>query len=118
MVGIAIVGGIVVITAAEFLFRTAGQLAGAAASGPRGVLRVIVYYAGQLILIALIIRVVGSWFGVGRYNKWIGWTYKLTDWLVEPLRKIIPPLGMIDITPLVAWLLLQLVILPLILSVV
>jgi YggT family protein len=30
----------------------------------------------------------------------------LTDWLLEPLRRLIPPLGMFDISPLVAWLLL------------
>jgi YggT family protein len=36
--------------------------------------------------------------------------YLLTDWIVEPLRRIIPPLGIFDISPLVAWLLVQLVV--------
>jgi YggT family protein len=30
----------------------------------------------------------------------------LTEWLLAPLRRIVPPLGMIDITPLVAYFLL------------
>jgi YggT family protein len=33
--------------------------------------------------------------------------YFLTDWIVEPLRRIIPPLGMIDISPFVAWFVVQ-----------
>jgi YggT family protein len=33
----------------------------------------------------------------------------LTDWLIEPIRRILPPLGMIDFSPLVAWLVLSLV---------
>ena len=32
----------------------------------------------------------------------------LTDWLIEPIRRILPPLGMLDFSPLVAWLLLSL----------
>jgi YggT family protein len=69
----------------------------------RGWVRLVVYYAGQVVLIALLVRVFASWFGAGRYNRWIRWAYVLTDWVVEPLRRIIPPLGMFDITPLVAW---------------
>jgi uncharacterized protein YggT (Ycf19 family) len=35
--------------------------------------------------------------------------YFLTDWVIKPLRRVIPPLGMIDITPLVAWIALRIV---------
>jgi YggT family protein len=82
--------------------------ASAAEAGPRGITRLVVYYATQLILFALLARVIGSWFGVGRYNRWMRPMYVLTDWIVEPLRRIIPPLGIVDITPLVAWFLLLL----------
>jgi uncharacterized protein YggT (Ycf19 family) len=27
----------------------------------------------------------------------------LTDWIVDPIRRILPPLGMIDLSPLVAY---------------
>ena len=33
----------------------------------------------------------------------------LTDWIIEPIRRILPPFGMIDFSPLVAWLVLTLV---------
>lgn len=117
LVGASIVGGIVVITLAEWLVGQAMLMGGAAQGGPRGVLRLLVYYAGQLVIMALIVRVVASWFGAGRFNRWLRPAYVLTDWIVEPLRKIIPPFGMIDITPLVAFFLLQFLLLPLLLGI-
>ena len=72
-------------------------------AGPRGVLWLLIDFAGKLLMFALFARVVGSWFGVGRFNRWMRPAYVLTDWIVEPLRKIVPPIGRIDITPLVAW---------------
>lgn len=118
LMGVAVVGGILVITVAEWVIVQVVQVAGAASRGPAGVIRMLVYYAGQLLSIALIVRVVGSWFGAGRFSPWTGWSYKLTDWIVEPLRKIIPPIGgVIDISPLVAWFLIQFLVLPVIMSV-
>ncbi len=32
----------------------------------------------------------------------------LTEWLLAPLRRLLPPVGMIDFTPIVAWFLLSL----------
>jgi YggT family protein len=32
----------------------------------------------------------------------------LTDWLIRPIRRILPPFGMLDFSPLVAWLVLTL----------
>jgi YggT family protein len=84
----------------------------AAESGPRALVRLTVLFGIQLITIALIIRVIGAWFGAGRFNPWVRWTYALTDWIVEPLRRVVPPFGIIDVSPLVAWLILQFLILP------
>ena len=103
LLGIGLIGGIVGVTVVDWLGVQLMRTAGAASTGPRGILRLFVYYATQLLLLALLIRVVGSWFGAGRYNRWVRWAYTLTDWIVEPLRKIIPPFGMIDFTPLIAW---------------
>jgi YggT family protein len=107
LLGATIVGGILVLTLAEWLIRTAYRLLEAGQSGPRGLARLGVYLAVQVLLFALIARVVGSWLGAGRFNRWLRPAYRLTDWLVEPLRRFIPPIGNVDITPLVAWFLLQ-----------
>jgi YggT family protein len=34
----------------------------------------------------------------------VRWSFTFTEWFLVPLRRIIPPLGMIDITPFVAYL--------------
>jgi uncharacterized protein YggT (Ycf19 family) len=33
--------------------------------------------------------------------------YWLTDWIVEPIRRILPTMGQFDLSPLAAWLLLM-----------
>jgi len=35
--------------------------------------------------------------------------YLLTDWLIDPIRRILPPFGIIDFSPMVAWLVLYVV---------
>jgi len=107
MLGIVIVAGVVILSAAGWLMDTAAVRVAAAQSGSRSVIRLVVYLAAQVVLFALIARVIGSWFGAGRYHRLLRPAYRLTDWIVEPLRRFIPPFGMIDITPLAAWLLLQ-----------
>jgi YggT family protein len=55
------------------------------------------------------VRVISSWFRISPWSRWIRWSYVLTEWLLAPLRRVIPPFGMIDITPIVAYILLRVV---------
>ena len=107
LLGIVVVGGILALTVVRWLWATVADLVAAARSGPRSTIRLLVYLGVQLVLFALIARVVGSWFGAGRFSRWLRPAYRITDWIVEPLRRFIPPIGIVDITPLAAWLLLQ-----------
>jgi uncharacterized protein YggT (Ycf19 family) len=50
------------------------------------------------------VRVVAAWFGRLRYTWWLRPAYVLTDWVVEPIRRLLPPGGALDWSPLVAWL--------------
>jgi len=59
--------------------------------------------------LAILIRVIVSWLNVNPYNPFLSLVYQITDPILEPLRRIIPPLGMIDITPIIAMLLLSVV---------
>jgi YggT family protein len=110
LLGIVIVGGIAFLTAAQWLAGAIARSSGALRSGPRGTIRMVIYYAGQLLALALLVRVIASWVGAGRHLRWMRPFYLLTDWIVEPLRRVIPPIGMFDISPLVAWLVVQLVV--------
>jgi YggT family protein len=82
-------------------------IAFAANEGPRGILRLLVSLTFSVLQLALFIRVISSWFRISPYSPWVRWTFQLTEPILAPLRRIIPNLGMIDITPIVAYFLLS-----------
>jgi YggT family protein len=102
-----VIGGLVVLALLEFIRGQLEFAANAGGSGARGLIAVLVTWIFGILQLALIIRVISSWVRISEWSKWIRWTVPLTDWLLRPLRKVIPPLaGTIDLSPLVAWLLL------------
>ena len=55
----------------------------------------------------LIIRVLITWVSPDPFNPVVQFLNRATDPVLEPIRRIIPPIGFLDITPIVALLLLQ-----------
>lgn len=109
LIVIIAVAGIVVISLAGWLLNTFRAVHLAATGGPRHTFALIVEILYRILLYALIARVIAGWFGLLRYSKWMRPAYILTDWIVEPIRRIVPPLGGFDLSPIVAWLALMLV---------
>jgi YggT family protein len=101
---VVVLGGLVLLALLEFI---RGQLAfasSAGGSGARGVIAVIITWTFGILQLALIVRVISSWVRVSEFSRWVRWTIPLTEWLLRPLRRLIPPLGgMIDLSPLVAF---------------
>ncbi len=61
----------------------------------------------------IIIRILLSWFpNIDPYNPLVMLLRQITDPILEPARRIIPPLGMIDFSPIVVLLVLDLIIRP------
>ena len=59
---------------------------------------------------AIIIRVLLTWIpGLSPYHPLVRALASITDPILEPARRIIPPIGMIDISPIVVLFVLQLV---------
>jgi len=58
--------------------------------------------------LAILLRVLFSWINPDPYNVLVRWVYQLTEPILAPLRKVIPPMGGLDITPMVALVLLEL----------
>jgi YggT family protein len=106
--GAVVVGGLLLIALFDLLTRQLAFAAAAFSVGPRGVLILLVGWTFALLRIALIVRVVSSWVRVSPYSVWVRWSYGLTEWMLAPLRRVIPLLGGIDITPIAAYLLLAL----------
>jgi YggT family protein len=59
------------------------------------------------LIFAIIARALISWFNLGPSNPLVRILNDVTEPVLAPLRRVIPTIGMIDITPLVAILLLQ-----------
>jgi YggT family protein len=61
----------------------------------------------QVLIFAIIGRALLSWFNVGPGNPIGRVLYELTEPILGPMRRVIPMIGMIDISPIVAILLLN-----------
>jgi YggT family protein len=105
VVGVAAVG-VVLLAVLDWAIGTFYQLSAAWSVGPRALLALLVGTVYWVLLVALALRVLGSWFGFFRYARWMRPAYALTDWLVEPIRRGVPPMGGFDWSPLLAWLVL------------
>ena len=105
VVGVAVTG-VLLLSLLDWLGRVALRISAAAHGGPRGLLAAGVALVYSVLVIALLVRVIGTWFGLFRYSRWMRPAYALTDWLVGPISRVVPPLGAVDWSPLVAWLVL------------
>jgi len=105
VIGVAVLG-VVLLTLLDWLELLWVQATGAVGGGLVPLTRVGVTVAYDVLVFALFVRVVGSWLGAFRYARGMRVVYALTDWLVEPLRRVLPPVGAFDWSPLAAWLVL------------
>ena len=108
VIGVAIIG-VLVVSLAQWLVGAWYNLRGAALGGPRGLVALGVTIAFDVLYAAILIRVVASWLGAFRYSRWMRPVYWLTDWLINPIRRVMPQTGMFDLSPLVALVVLWLV---------
>jgi YggT family protein len=109
LIGIVVVGGLLVISLIQWLAGLTVTLRYLAEAGPEAWGRFLVSGLFSILMIALFVRVISSWLGVSPYKRWMRPVMLLTDWLINPIRRILPPFGMMDFSPLVAWLVLTLV---------
>jgi YggT family protein len=109
LLGLVIGGGLLLLSLTSWLIGTASSIRAITDGGPRAWLRVLVSAVFTVLMAAILIRVIGSWLGIGPYRKWMRPFYMLTNWLIDPIRRILPPLGVIDFSPMVAWLVLYVV---------
>jgi len=108
LVGIVIVGGLLLVSLVQWLAGFAVSLEILAQSGARAWGRFLVSGLFTVVMVALFVRVISSWFGISPYRPWMRPVMLLTDWIIDPIRRILPPFGLMDFSPLVAWLVLSL----------
>ena len=72
------------------------------------VLYTVVNWLLRVLSFAIIGRALISWFAPNSDNPFVRLLIEVTEPILAPLRRIIPLIGMMDITPIVALFLLQL----------
>lgn len=75
----------------------------------------LVSLAINVFLFAILIQVILSWVNPGAYNPATALLYSLTEPLLRPARRIIPPIGGLDLSPMLVMIglyLLQMLLMP------
>jgi len=98
-----VIGGILLISVLDFLRAEILGLAFAVQGGLPGIFKLLVAWTFDFLRIALLVRVVSSWLPVSPYSPWIRWSYVVSEPILRPLRHVIPTIGPIDITPIIAY---------------
>lgn len=106
-----LLGYFVFILASSVLNTAAGILHSLTSGKPGGVVALCGYVLyGLLAVYGLLImfRIIFSWGRVSEVNRVMRFLANVTDPILIPLRNMIPPLGMFDISPIVAFIIIWL----------
>jgi YggT family protein len=102
-----VIAAMLVLAGLEILSSLLAQAAMASTGGAGVVLLVAVRWTFGFLTFALLVRVISSWIPSLGASRWLRWSYGATEWMLRPLRGLIPSIGVIDITPIVAYIALQ-----------
>ncbi len=85
---------------ANTLFVIDGLTAGIATGNPMMFVGFVLYGALSVLILFIFIRFLSSWF-VFRSNTFLGFVTRVTDPILLPVRRLIPPIGMFDISAMI-----------------
>ena len=66
-----------------------------------------IYYGISFIILAMLVRVILSWFRMDERYAFIRFLAHLTDPFIDPVRRIVPPMGMFDMAFIISFFLLR-----------
>jgi YggT family protein len=98
------VAGSVLNTIAGIVFAVSSRQLGA----PVAIAGYLLFGFLGLYILAIFIRIILSFVAVGYGNRLMRFLYLITEPLLGPLRRTIPPVGMFDVSPIVAFIILWL----------
>jgi YggT family protein len=73
---------------------------------PVPILSFLVKYGIGVIILAMLVRAIASWFRLDERYAFIRFLAHITDPFIVPVRRIVRPVGVIDLSFIVAWFLL------------
>lgn len=83
-----------------------GLTAGIMAGSGKIIAGYIIYALLSILVLFIFIRVLSSWFVFSK-NTFMGFVKRVTDPIILPVQRVIPPLGMIDISALLVLILIS-----------
>jgi YggT family protein len=111
VLGIIVAGYLLIQVAGSILNTIAGVLYAATSrqlGAPVAIFGYLLFGFLGLYTLAIFIRIIFMWVGVSYANRLMRFLFRLTEPLLGPLRRSLPPVGMFDVSPIVAFLILWL----------
>lgn len=84
-----------------------GLMAGAARGNVKWIIGFTLYAILSVLVLFIFIRFISSWFVFTR-STFLGFVQRVTDPILLPVRRLIPPIGMFDLSAMVVLILIQL----------
>jgi YggT family protein len=104
-----VIGGILLLTVLDMIRLEVVRSIIASQEGAAGIFHLLVSWTFTILKAAIIVRVISSWLPISPYSRWVSWSYRLSEPMLAPLRRVVPNLGGIDITPILAYILINLI---------
>lgn len=101
---VVLVVGSILNTIAGIIYATSSRPLGA----PVAIIGYLLFGFLSLYTLAIFIRIIFSWVGMSYANPLMHFVFGTTEPLLGPLRRTVPPVGMFDISPIVAFIILWL----------
>ncbi len=103
-----LLGWFVLQLADSILFTVAGVIAGVQSARVVAVVGYLLYGFLDVYMLLIVIRIIFSWGNVSYTNRVMRFLVNATDPVLVPMQRIVPPLGVFDISPIIALLILWL----------
>ena len=104
-----VIGGILLLTLLNVIRDEVIRSIIASQEGTAGIFHLLVSWTFTILKLALVVRVISSWLPISRYSGWIRWSYALSEPILAPLQRIVPNFGGLDLTPILAYFLLNII---------
>lgn len=106
---VIVIGGILLLTLLDAITLEVVKTIVASGQGTAGIYHLLVSWTFTILKTAIIVRVISSWLPISPYSRWVRWSYQLSEPMLAPLRRFVPVLGGLDITPILAYILLSII---------
>ena len=71
------------------------------------VLNTFVVLLARALSLAIFVRMLLSWIPVDRGNRLVSIVYEITEPILGPIRRVVPALGGLDLSPMIALILIE-----------